>query len=111
MIVSNMYIPQVVNTHVLTIILNNKHLNRCSVKVSSLLSTMALFIPLDISWPTTVIGASLSEPLSVELAGAFLWYIFLSMDSPFGPRRVCHVKFAPPAKTVQALKRKHTPKP
>ena len=32
-------------------------------------------------------GANLSEPLSIELAGAFLWYIFVSMGSPFGPVR------------------------
>ena len=34
-----------------------------------------------------LIGASLSEPLLDELAGAFLWYIyiFVSMGSPFGP--------------------------
>ena len=36
---------------------------------------------------TTIIGASLSEPHLDELAGAFLWciYIFVSMGSPFGP--------------------------
>ena len=38
---------------------------------------------------TSIIGASLSEPLLDELAGAFLWYIyiyiFVSMGSPFGP--------------------------
>ena len=31
-----------------------------------------------------VIGASLSEPHLDELAGAFLWYIFVSMGSSFG---------------------------
>ena len=39
----------------------------------------------------TIIGASLSEPLLDELAGAMFWYIyiyiyiFVSMGSPFGP--------------------------
>ena len=44
---------------------------------------------------TYIIEASLSEPLSVELAGAFLWYIiiiiyiiFVFMGSPFGTARV-----------------------
>ena len=34
-----------------------------------------------------IIGASLSEPHLDELAGAFLWYnyISVSMGSPFGP--------------------------
>ena len=37
-----------------------------------------------------IIGASLSEPLLDELAGAFLWYIYIYifvsiMGSPFGP--------------------------
>ena len=38
---------------------------------------------------TFIIGASLSEPLLDELAGAMFWYIyiyiFVSMGSPFGP--------------------------
>ena len=36
-------------------VLNNLHFNFCSVKVTSLLSTIALFTSTDISLPTTVI--------------------------------------------------------
>ena len=43
--------------------------------------------PMRIIYRGRIIGASLSEPLLDELAGAFLWYIyiFVSMGSPFGP--------------------------
>ena len=40
--------------YVLTV-LNNSHFNICSVKVTSLLSTMALFTSTDVSLPTMVI--------------------------------------------------------
>ena len=41
-----------------------------------------------------IIGVSLSEPLSVELAGAFLWYIYIcihgqSIWSREGPQKSC----------------------
>ena len=58
-ITSNLYnsqehIQQVVNEQVLTM-LNNTNFNLCSIKVRSLLSTMALFTPTNISLPTMVI--------------------------------------------------------
>ena len=53
-------IPQVVNAHLLTI-LNNNNFNFCFVKVKSLLSTMALLTPTDISLPRTVIDSTTSK--------------------------------------------------
>ena len=49
------HIPQVVNAHMLTM-LNNTNFNLRSVNVRSLLSTMALFTPIHISLPSTVIN-------------------------------------------------------
>ena len=68
----------------------------CSCRIAQLsetLCTLPVFaVPVRVlcAYYIIIIGASLSEPLLDELAGAFLWYIYIYifvsiMGSPFGP--------------------------